>query len=89
MPDQPHKPTPRPWAVLVRVGVPVVIGLAGLILIGAGGSVGARAMGLALLLVAGVVIFANWLFRFGLDGAHDRDAEAESRERYLKTGRWG
>lgn len=73
---------------VVRIVVPVAILIAGMVLIGAGASVGGRALGLALILIAGVVAFANALLRVGLGGTEDRDAEERARRRYVRTGRW-
>jgi hypothetical protein len=74
--------------VLVRIALPLAIAIAGLVLLLAGGSEATRGLGLALVLTAGLVVFANVLLRFGLTSGRDRDVEARARERFRRTGRW-
>lgn len=75
--------------LFVRYGIAAIVILTGLILVirdphshttaeGAGGIIGA---GLA-------ILAANWFFRFGAKGDHDRDVEAAARDYYTVHGEW-
>ncbi len=82
---------------LVRVGLPVLIALAGVVLIVIGhGSYSnladARSLesaaGVSLLLVALIVWMINWMYRLSVRSNQDRESEERAREHYDRTGRW-
>ncbi len=82
---------------LVRVGLPLVIALAGVVLIVIGhGSYSnlantrslESAAGVSLLLVALIVWMINWMYRLSLRSNEDRESEEHAREYYDRTGRW-
>ena len=68
----------------VRIALPALLGVAGVVLLVAGEAV----LGAALLIVAVLVIAANLWMRLGLSSQADRDREASAREEFLRTGRW-
>jgi hypothetical protein len=72
----------------VRYILPLVLFLGGIVLFAIEpNSIGlegfAMATGAAL-----SVLFLNWLFRAGVRGDRERDAEEAAREYYAKHGRW-
>lgn len=80
-----------------RLGLPLVIAAAGVVLIAIGhGDVSTQgsphsleaAAGLALLLVALTVWMLNWMYRMSVDSNRDRDREEEAREFFDRHGRW-
>ena len=73
--------------LLVRVGLPAVTALAGVVLLIVGGDA-ATGAGIVLIGVAGLIVLANVLIRLGLQSQDDRDRE-EARRRFLSEhGRW-
>jgi hypothetical protein len=66
--------------VLVRIGLPAVIALAGVVLVIVGGDSG-RAAGVLLLGVALLVVLANLFVRLSLDSERERAQEEENRRR--------
>jgi hypothetical protein len=103
MPDHPHpeprppEPTPagarppepqRTWLLTgVRYVLPGLIVLAGVIVMSLGGETdlegGAGIVGAGL-----AVFFLNLLFRAGLSGDREREAEDAAREYFDRHGRW-
>ncbi len=77
-------PNRSPSLWIVRAGLPGAIALAGLVLLAAG----AAGLGLTLIGVAIVVLFANTLMRLGIAGDADQDRAARARRFYDETGRW-
>ncbi len=74
-----------------RVGLPLVIAIAGAILIAvghAGVNSPVAVTGLALLLVAVMVWMLNWMFRMSIASNRDRDVEEEARRYFDVHGRW-
>ena len=65
--------------LLVRVVLPAVIALAGIVLVVFGGDSG-RGAGIVLIGVAGLVVLANFMIRLGLQSERDREREAKRRE---------
>jgi len=65
--------------LLVRVVLPAVIALAGVLLVVLGGDSGQGA-GIVLIGVAGLVVLANFMMRLGLQSERDREREAKRRE---------
>lgn len=65
---------------LVRVGLPLAIAVAGLILIVIGGDAAVGA-GIVLLGVAGLVVLANLFIRLAIQSQDDREREEERRRR--------
>ena len=65
--------------LLVRVVLPAVIALAGVLLVVFGGDSG-KGAGIVLIGVAGLVVLANVLIRLGLQSERDREREAKRRE---------
>jgi hypothetical protein len=71
----------------VRYGVPALVVLAGLIAMCFGTDVSLE--GGAGLVSAGLAIyFINWLFRIGVRGDAERDAEDRARDYFDRHGRW-
>ena len=65
---------------MVRIWLPVAIGVAGLILIATGGDAAVGA-GIVLLGVAVLVVLANLFIRLAIQSQDDREREAERRRR--------
>jgi hypothetical protein len=71
---------------LVRIWLPVAIVVAGIVLIIAAPD---RIEGGILVVSAGLSVWLlNWLWRVGVSGERDRDAEDRAREYFDKHGRW-
>lgn len=68
----------------VRVALPAVIALAGLVLV----VVGREGMGVALLLAAVLVVLANLFIRLAIASNTERENERAARRRFERTGRW-
>jgi hypothetical protein len=66
--------------ILLRVGLPVAILIAGIVLIVVGDDAG-RGAGVVLVGVAGLVVLANLFIRLGMSSQLDRDREEERRRR--------
>jgi hypothetical protein len=64
----------------VRTGLPVVIAIAGILLV-LSGSEAAVGAGIVLIGVAGLVVVANLLIRLSIMSQEDREREAAERER--------
>lgn len=73
---------------MTRVGLPLLIALAGLIVVLVGEGEAADGVGVALIAVAGLVVVANVLMRLGLSSERDRRAQQRARRRFERTGRW-
>jgi hypothetical protein len=72
---------------LVRYGLPGAVIVAGAVVMAFGSEVDLE--GGAGVISAGLAIyFVNWLFRIGVTGDRERDAEQEAREYFTKHGRW-
>ena len=72
---------------LVRIWLPAVIGLAGVILTVVGNG-DARGAGIVLIGVAMLVVLANVLVRLGLQSERDREREQQNRRFFSRHGRW-
>ena len=92
-----HPASTRFTMSLTRVGLPVGIALAGVVLIVIGhGSYSDLASthsvesagGVALLLVALCVWMLNWMYRLSVQSNKERDDEEHAREYFDRTGRW-
>jgi hypothetical protein len=70
--------------LLVRIGLPAAIALAGLVALAAGSA----GLGLTLVGVAMVVAFANALMRLGIAGEAECDRDEDARRIFDATGRW-
>jgi hypothetical protein len=66
--------------VLLRVGLPAAIAIAGIVLIAFGGDA-ARGAGIVLVGVAALVVLANLFIRLGMSSQLDRDREEDRRRR--------
>ena len=74
---------------LVRTWLPVAIIVAGFILAAATGFSTTGLEGGALLVSAGLSVWLiNLLYRIGVRGDRERDAEEAAREYYAEHGRW-
>ena len=82
---------------LVRVWLPLLIALAGVVLIVIGHARYSSlanskslesAAGVSLLLVALIVWMINWMYRLSLRSNQDRESEERAREHFDRTGRW-
>ena len=71
----------------LRYGLPVALVGAGLIVLIVGG--GRRWDGFAMLVGAGLsVALLNVLFRMGVSGDREREAEEDARDYFARHGRW-
>jgi hypothetical protein len=73
--------------VWLRIGLPVAIAVAGVVLLVVGDDAG-RGAGIVLVGVAGLVVLANLFVRLSLRSADDREREARRRDRFSERGRW-
>lgn len=74
---------------VVRTGLPVAIIIAGLALIVATNASESGIEGGALLIGAGLSVWLlNWLFRLGVHGDRERDAEDQARAYFDRHGHW-
>jgi hypothetical protein len=72
---------------LIRYGLPAAVVVGGAVVMAFGSEVDLE--GGAGVISAGLAIyFVNWLFRSGVTGDRERDAEQEAREYFTKHGRW-
>jgi drug/metabolite transporter (DMT)-like permease len=71
----------------VRIGLPVAIAVAGVVLLVVGDDAG-RGAGVVLVGVAGLVVLANLFVRLSLRSEDDREREARRRDRFSERGRW-
>ena len=72
---------------LVRIWLPVAIGVAGIALIALGDDTG-RGAGIVLVGVALLVVLANLLIRLGIASERDREREERRRRSFSRSGRW-
>jgi fructose-specific phosphotransferase system IIC component len=71
----------------VRYVLPAVVTVAGVVVMAFGSETDLE--GGASIVSAGLAIyFLNWLFRIGVTGDRERDAEQAAREYYKRHGRW-
>jgi hypothetical protein len=85
--DTPARPE-RAWLLVgVRYVLPAAVVLAGMIVMALGSE--SDLEGGASIVSAGLAIFfLNWLFRIGVQGEREREAEDEAREYLSRHGRW-
>jgi hypothetical protein len=78
---------PRGWLDIVRYVLPAAVVLGGLVVMAFGdenhleGGAGIVSAGLA-------IFFLNWLFRAGISGDREREAEEAARDYFERHGRW-
>ena len=72
----------------VRIGLPVVICLGGVIAIAIEPSRNGLEGGLLIVSAGLSVWLLNWLYRVGVSGERERDAEDEAREFFDRHGVW-
>jgi hypothetical protein len=78
---------PKGWLDVVRYVLPAAVVLGGLIVMAFGdenhleGGAGIVSAGLA-------IFFLNWLFRAGISGDREREAEEAARDYFERHGRW-
>jgi hypothetical protein len=78
---------PKGWLDVLRYVLPAVVVLGGLIVMAQGdenhleGGAGIVSAGLA-------IYFVNWLFRAGVSGDREREAEEAARDYFERHGRW-
>ena len=71
----------------IRYVLPVVVTIAGVVVMALGSETDLE--GGASIVSAGLAIyFLNWLFRIGVTGDRERDAEQAARDYYKRHGRW-
>ncbi len=71
----------------VRYVLPAVVTVAGIVVMAFGSETDLE--GGASIVSAGLAIyFLNWLFRIGVTGDRERDAEQAARDYYKRHGRW-
>ena len=74
---------------LTRIWLPVVIVVAGVVLIVVGhGRKPAAGAGVGLVIVAVIVWMLNWMFRMSVESNRERDREEEARRYLDEHGRW-
>ena len=82
----------RPGLTFVRTGLPLMIALAGLVLVATGNfsskTDGRTGAGVVLVGVALMVWMLNWMFRMSNSSNEDREREEMAREYFDKHGRW-
>jgi protein-S-isoprenylcysteine O-methyltransferase Ste14 len=97
MTDDPQPQSGRLWLSATRVWLPLVIVVAGVVLIVIGhGSYSNLAnahslesgAGVSLLIVALIVWMLNWMYRLSIRSNEERDDEERAREYFDRTGRW-
>jgi hypothetical protein len=71
----------------IRYGIPVVLFVAGTIVMATAGGVGLAA-GALFFSAATAVLLLNVLHRIGVEGDKERDAEQEARDFFDKHGYW-
>jgi hypothetical protein len=81
-------PEPRPWSlVALRYVLPALGTIGGLVVMALGSETDLE--GGAAIVSAGLAIFfLNWLFRAGVTGDREREAEDAAREYFDRHGRW-
>jgi hypothetical protein len=78
---------PRGWLDVVRYVLPAAVVLGGVVVMAFGdesqleGGAGIVSAGLA-------IFFLNWLFRAGVSGDREREAEQAARDYFERHGRW-
>ena len=78
---------PRGWLDVLRYVLPAAVVLGGLVVMAFGdenhleGGAGIVSAGLA-------IFFVNWLFRAGISGDREREAEEAARDYFERHGRW-
>ena len=94
--QSPHPPG-RTLLRFTRIGVPLLIAAAGVVLIVLGHASlseqsTSRALqsgvGVGLVIVAIIVWMINWMFRMSVESNRERDAEEEAREYFDRHGHW-
>jgi fructose-specific phosphotransferase system IIC component len=71
----------------IRYVLPAVVTVAGIVVMAFGSETDLE--GGASIVSAGLAIyFLNWLFRIGVTGDRERDAEQAARDYYKRHGRW-
>ena len=73
--------------LLLRVGLPGVIALAGVVLLILGGTIDIG-LGLTLIGISFIVVLVNVFVRLSFASEDDRAKEEAAREHFTKTGRW-
>jgi hypothetical protein len=73
--------------IAVRVVLPAVIAIVGVVLVIVGGDA-ARGAGVVLVGVAALVVLANLLMRLGIASERDREREEARRREFSRRGRW-
>ena len=95
--SQPPPTSGRIFLGLTRVVLPVVIAIAGVVLIVLGhaslaqsahGDALKSGTGVGLVIVAAIVWLINLLFRMSLSSNRDREAEEDARRHFDRTGIW-
>jgi hypothetical protein len=71
----------------VRLGLPALIAVVGVVLIVLGGEI-ERGAGIVLVGVSLLVVLANQFLRIGLSSERDREREEARRQEFGRTGRW-
>jgi hypothetical protein len=96
-PAQNSEPS-RALLLIVRIGLPVLIAAAGVVLIVMGHghytSVFANrdsllsAVGVGFIIIAMMVALLNWMLRLNAEDVGDRAKEEEARDYFRRTGQW-
>jgi hypothetical protein len=79
----------RAGELAVRVGLPVLLVVAGIVLLIVGhGTTSAAGLGVVLLGVALMVILIDWLYHLSIESNRDREREEQARDYFTRTGHW-
>ena len=79
----------RVTLAFVRVGLPIALVIAGVILLIIGhGKTSAAGAGVVVLGVAVMVVMLDWLARLSISSTGDREQEERAREYLDRTGHW-
>lgn len=84
----PERRSQRAWLLAgLRYALPAAVTLAGVVIMAFGSETDLE--GGASVVSAGLAIyFVNWLYRIGVTGDRERDAEDAAREYFDRHGRW-
>ncbi len=87
--EPPNSTARRAGLLAVRVGLPLLLAIAGVVgLVIGHGQTSAAGAGIVLLGIAVMVLMINWLFRLSIASNHDRELEERAREHFDRTGHW-
>jgi len=72
----------------IRYGLPAIVVIGGILAMAFGPEDGGAEGGAAIIGAGCAIWLINLLYRIGASGDRERDAEAEARDEFDRTGRW-